>query len=935
MVSKLCRMHVIVALVLLAIVTNAEARFPRGSAGSSSGAPTGYSEINLSPGDSIGGFLNVIDTGNSQSFFNGATPAQIDANGIPSSPLTASQVILYTLHLDDYLVGSPTTQWVFKWTPSGDAVINLFGWPVSVVGSPTGCSTAGSFTITMTAGTPCRVVFTFSSAPGGFDYQLQFLAAAYAPGSPKPVICRVSDEAAVTAGEFYTAEYLSTLAGLNLKTLRFMPWILGISNSDNLAAWGYRSTPSMIGWQSDRTYPGIYGGAISGTDFYTMAPGASTPLTDWTDGETVQGNLTNASTLIYSISNAVNNGSGLIRLTVNSTTGMSTGQKIYISDVNGTLEALGVQTITVVGTPGTSTTIDLQGTAFVNAYTGGGKISVQTLTITGKTNGTKLVTYYNGTAGQILGPGLSSFTYNAAWNVLLWKDGGITAGFPIEAMVQLSNRLKLNMWYTLPMLANDNFVTSLGAYIRDNLNAALSLYFEYSNETWQGGPQSQYAARQGNYFQLGYYWGYTGVRFAMIQNLIKPVWTATGRSASTLRRSLMWQAFGDANVQFYILNGTLNDPTNNRRLCLYLGGTFSGTCSGAPNYSVTGSRPVDYADVVGYALYFSGWLTGSSGFDDANVQAGISARLQTLATAFNSNPADPTSLATLDDDVRQGVYSVGAISSVSGTTINATANGTVVNQQIIFYSTGTLASPLVAGKIYFVVSPATNSFSVSASAGGAAISLSGGSGTMSFGSIGTAAISPPFLVTGQSLLELMTSIVQNTVNSPCCSPGWEGIIASYDSYRTGAGLPLLRTELYEGGLEALTPTAAQCAAMGITVGGSSVTAANALAAGLDAYKKSAYGRALSLSLYNQFMGADASASTFGVVPHSRTPSWFLLSSPSGIPGRWSLLPSVIGSTPYQTYDGIGAFVGQLNFLLKRDLDPATNDNEPVGLGKAA
>jgi hypothetical protein len=41
------------------------------------------------------------------------------------------------------------------------------------------------------------------------------------------------------------------------------------------------------------------------------------------------------------------------------------------------------------------------------------------------------------------------------------------------------------------------------------------------------------------------------------------------------------------------------------------------------------------------------------------------------------------------------------------------------------------------------------------------------------------------------------------------------------------------------------------------------------------------------------------------------------------------------STPYQLYDGFGAFHGIVNFLLKRDLDPASNDNDPMWLEKAA
>ena len=68
------------------------------------------------------------------------------------------------------------------------------------------------------------------------------------------------------------------------------------------------------------------------------------------------------------ISNAVNNGSGLVRLTVGSTSGWTTGDYKTISAVGGVSAANGTWAITVVN----GTTIDLQGTSFSGTYTSGG-----------------------------------------------------------------------------------------------------------------------------------------------------------------------------------------------------------------------------------------------------------------------------------------------------------------------------------------------------------------------------------------------------------------------------------------------------------------------------------------------------------------------------------------------------------------------------------
>jgi hypothetical protein len=73
----------------------------------------------------------------------------------------------------------------------------------------------------------------------------------------------------------------------------------------------------------------------------------------------------------YAVTGAANNGSGLIRLTVADTTGLTTGDVRYVSSVGGTTEANGVWTITVVD----ATHVDLQGSTFTNAWTSGGAIA--------------------------------------------------------------------------------------------------------------------------------------------------------------------------------------------------------------------------------------------------------------------------------------------------------------------------------------------------------------------------------------------------------------------------------------------------------------------------------------------------------------------------------------------------------------------------------
>jgi hypothetical protein len=70
------------------------------------------------------------------------------------------------------------------------------------------------------------------------------------------------------------------------------------------------------------------------------------------------------------ITNVSNNGIGLIRLTLTTTNGMKTNQRVIVRDIVGTLEANGTWLITVVSV----TQVDLQNSVFVNSYVAGGYV---------------------------------------------------------------------------------------------------------------------------------------------------------------------------------------------------------------------------------------------------------------------------------------------------------------------------------------------------------------------------------------------------------------------------------------------------------------------------------------------------------------------------------------------------------------------------------
>lgn|GEM_PF-1600861 len=84
-------------------------------------------------------------------------------------------------------------------------------------------------------------------------------------------------------------------------------------------------------------------------------------------GDILVGDVRSFGDLVTTVTGAVNNGSGLIRLTA-STTGLATGNVIQVGGVGGVPNATGVWTITVID----GTHMDLQGSTFAGSFTTNG-----------------------------------------------------------------------------------------------------------------------------------------------------------------------------------------------------------------------------------------------------------------------------------------------------------------------------------------------------------------------------------------------------------------------------------------------------------------------------------------------------------------------------------------------------------------------------------
>jgi hypothetical protein len=118
--------------------------------------------------------------------------------------------------------------------------------------------------------------------------------------------------------------------------------------------------------------PGDAGYTTTDTNaaFQAMGLSAPTVVSVSVDGKTNAPGFTTTLT----VTNAASGTQGVVRLTVNDTSQVTTGNTATVSGVQGTVEANGTWTIMVVDL----THIELQGTSFVNPYTGGGTAAVLT-----------------------------------------------------------------------------------------------------------------------------------------------------------------------------------------------------------------------------------------------------------------------------------------------------------------------------------------------------------------------------------------------------------------------------------------------------------------------------------------------------------------------------------------------------------------------------
>lgn len=860
------------------------------------GSATGSAQINLGVGDFIpANIINIFKTA-SLSFSTLSDAGKVDDDGYLTSSPSGDVGMAFPATGTMWT----NTQYKLRWD-AGVQFSNLrfltnMTACSATAATVTGCTGSGNTSIATTGGAG-SVIFTTSTA----QLSVSFVGGSTASHSDGALsLYRLSDETDFLAGEIYTPEFKTVLRGLNPKIIRPMQWVQrGNGNFNGETTWNYRFKPTTFVWAGGRYPPGAWAGTVTGTDQYTSPAAPDTPLSGWVANEVLVGAISNPSSASITVSNAANNGSGLCRLTVNTTAALTTNQQVWVADVElSTSEpnyacSNALFLVTVVD----ATHVDLQGTTFSGTYRSNtGAIGTQTLTVTGKTGGAKFIASNLGfplgyAFGSNITTGIGTFVYDGILDKVLYSSGGIQGSVPIEAQVNLANKINTNLWTIVPPWVSDDYVTNWGAALCSGLNVNLYPYEEYSNEVWNFGfPQTHWATQRG--LALGWtvgsgqaLYGWYSLRVRQIMGSLLPA-----VCSRPMRRVMAYQAAGDSS--------NINNRFKGAQLVP--GNAAYNAYTGSANYSVKPNRPIDTTEVMAIAPYIAGTNLCTGPDIGCTPTADNAPFYQALVTAWEAGQF-ATAIAMVDNDLRTGT-TLSQTVTASGTTFTTPlAHGFTANSTpVVFHVTGgTLYSGLAINTLYRVTTtPTASTFTIQPYVAGFPSGANVNAGSAGSGTV----------TVGASALKNMSNVASTWYQFA------ESNAAVFDGDRP-AGMANVRNEQYEGNLEPVGLSAAQCTTLGIT--GSNC--AGSITAAVLAWKADPSAALTQTAYFNQFMGTDVSMpSTFGLMPHSRTPSQFVLPNVCGGgvltgAGAYAILSDCLpNSTPFQTYNGFAAFNSGLN-----------------------
>ena len=124
-----------------------------------------------------------------------------------------------------------------------------------------------------------------------------------------------------------------------------------------------------------------------------------------------------------------------------------------------------------------------------------------------------------------------------------------TKGVPLELMVKVCNETKVNPWFCIPHMADDNYVRQYAKQVKDTLDPSLTIYLEYSNEVWNFAfEQYHYTEKKGKELGLMSHegpWAGAASYYALRSKEIFMIWEDVFGGSDRLQRVIAWQVVVD------------------------------------------------------------------------------------------------------------------------------------------------------------------------------------------------------------------------------------------------------------------------------------------------------------------------------------------------------------------------------------------------------
>lgn len=723
------------------------------------------------------------------------------------------------------------TSWVMKWTgKSGDSSNNTgmgfstLGGSVVSGGAFVSGPTTGGFNF---VGTNGRVVFTFNQSS-----QLQVIfslpATMVLDGTlANIVLCPLTQEAAFDAGEIFNSTYIASMRALNPRALRVVNWnaVNSPSGSQLTQLAGAMPATALTYWP--RFVPGFWCGSASGTNTYTVTAGSG--ISSIVDGTTVHCVFTNSGS-ISGVTLAISGktdpfgttnipildlGCGALQTNAVNAGAIWTliydaGMKAWLGVIGGQGNRDGIQ----IGVP-LSVQIALCNKLNIDLYLNLPHHATDAL-ITSWATTIKNTLNSNLTCWYEISDEIWNFGYTStAWfrargTVLGWANT-----FNNQAMFSFYG-LKFRQWSALIKTAY-GAQTNYKRLLNFQAFGDLSIQ-QFLLEGQAIGPQALTITSISASATTPTVTGSTAVKYLDGQQVRLTV-SGTG-AIGALNGTTAYVSSPSGST--FLLSST---PYPTFTPISTAGGTFSSgssqtlySANGGTDYSSFPNRPVDWADAISYATYYYGaqlrWVNNPApdgGYTET--EGGFAINAGTLAASVQLQTSLAHGYTTGQRVQLNGFTGTGWLGlngqSAFVTVVDATHFTVPINSSGFpaYSGNGGNVSRYADAMAGLVTAGANYASGVPASMASAIAWLDG---DIRAGTNYTSTVAH----------ECISSLNSTANGGAGIYPIWEGVAASYDAARTGAGMPLLQIICYEGGMQGLIPAISLLTQLGRTTSSS-------------------------------------------------------------------------------------------------------------------